>query len=191
MVTQQPAANTSDLEQALHQKMGEMQQQPSSAPAVTATPTPETGQPAPAVTPPPAQPAPEDNMAGQPPVSSNPEAIEKAQRALEEKMNEMQTTGSQTPATAQAPMETARPKNNFQPVNPSTVRTPSQPPVALPEPNPYMVQTPPGFTPLPPPPPAVSASKEQKLDKLLQLYMADKISPEEYHDQRAKILAGQ
>jgi len=33
------------------------------------------------------------------------------------------------------------------------------------------------------------SSKEQKLHDLLELYKADKISPTEYHEQRAKILA--
>jgi hypothetical protein len=39
------------------------------------------------------------------------------------------------------------------------------------------------------PPPAVSASKEERLQGLLQLYKADKLSPEQYHTERAKILA--
>lgn len=39
------------------------------------------------------------------------------------------------------------------------------------------------------PPPAVSASKEQRLQGLLQLYKADQLSPEQYHTERAKILA--
>jgi hypothetical protein len=33
-------------------------------------------------------------------------------------------------------------------------------------------------------------SKEDKLAQLLALYRADKISPEQYHEQRAAILAG-
>jgi len=32
-------------------------------------------------------------------------------------------------------------------------------------------------------------SKEDRLSELLDLYKADKISPAEYHDQRAKIIA--
>ncbi|HZV33804.1 MAG TPA: hypothetical protein VFB72_04440, partial [Verrucomicrobiae bacterium] len=38
-------------------------------------------------------------------------------------------------------------------------------------------------------PPALSGPKEQQLNQLLQLYKADKISPYEYHQERAKILA--
>jgi hypothetical protein len=41
------------------------------------------------------------------------------------------------------------------------------------------------------PPPPVSAEKVQKLDALLQQYKADQITPEQYHEERAKILAGQ
>ena len=44
------------------------------------------------------------------------------------------------------------------------------------------------FPPLQPPPPAVSATKQQQLDELLRKYMADEITPEQYHDQRARIL---
>jgi hypothetical protein len=44
---------------------------------------------------------------------------------------------------------------------------------------------------LPPgPPPPVSADKVQKLNILLQQYQADRITPEQYHQERAKILAG-
>jgi hypothetical protein len=48
----------------------------------------------------------------------------------------------------------------------------------------------PGLPPLEAPPPVVSAYKEQRLQELLQLYKEDKITPDEYHTQRAKILAG-
>jgi hypothetical protein len=40
------------------------------------------------------------------------------------------------------------------------------------------------------PPPPVSADKVQKLNALLQQYQADRITPEQYHQERAKILAG-
>jgi hypothetical protein len=41
-----------------------------------------------------------------------------------------------------------------------------------------------------PPPSAISTIKEQKLANLLQQYLANAISPEQYHKQRAEILAG-
>jgi hypothetical protein len=37
--------------------------------------------------------------------------------------------------------------------------------------------------------PAAMGSKEQRLGVLLQQYKADQITPQEYHAQRAKILA--
>jgi hypothetical protein len=46
------------------------------------------------------------------------------------------------------------------------------------------------FPPLQGPSPAISAEKEQRLQELLRKYQADQISPEEYHQQRAKILGG-
>ncbi len=46
-----------------------------------------------------------------------------------------------------------------------------------------------GFTPIVAPPLPISATKEQQLDALLAQYKADLISPEEYHKQRAAILA--
>jgi hypothetical protein len=66
------------------------------------------------------------------------------------------------------------------------------------EKQPEMVKTTPALemtkvsekTPAPvmPPPTAAELSREQKLNDLLQLYKSDKISPSEYHQERAKIL---
>jgi hypothetical protein len=39
------------------------------------------------------------------------------------------------------------------------------------------------------PPSSLSASKETRLAELLQRYKADQITPQEYHTQRAAILA--
>jgi hypothetical protein len=39
------------------------------------------------------------------------------------------------------------------------------------------------------PPSPLSAAKQQKLKDLLRLYQADQVTPEQYHQQRAKILA--
>jgi hypothetical protein len=45
------------------------------------------------------------------------------------------------------------------------------------------------LTPLPPPPLPISADKQRRLADLLVKYQADTITPEQYHQQRAKILA--
>jgi len=39
------------------------------------------------------------------------------------------------------------------------------------------------------PPTGLSAAKEQKLNELLTQYRQDLITPQQYHEQRAKILA--
>jgi hypothetical protein len=56
-----------------------------------------------------------------------------------------------------------------------TAKNPAQPAITLP--------------PLSGPPSSLSPAKQQKLDVLLQQYRADQISPEQYHEQRAKILS--
>jgi hypothetical protein len=50
-------------------------------------------------------------------------------------------------------------------------------------------QNPLGFAPIQGPPTGLSPEKEQQLQALLKDYEADKITPEQYHAQRAKILA--
>ena len=47
----------------------------------------------------------------------------------------------------------------------------------------------PAFPPIQAPPPAISADKDARLAELLRKYKADEITPEEYHQQRAKILS--
>ena len=47
----------------------------------------------------------------------------------------------------------------------------------------------PAFTPMEPPASPVSSDKATRLAELLRKYKADEITPEEYHQQRAKILA--
>jgi hypothetical protein len=49
----------------------------------------------------------------------------------------------------------------------------------------------PALKPLAGPPLPISAEKEQRLTELLQKYKADQITPEQYHTERAKILAEQ
>jgi hypothetical protein len=80
---------------------------------------------------------------------------------------------------------------------------PTPPPVrrtAQPQPKPEVSKKPRQTTPTPEPrplyalpkgpPPPVSAEKVEKLSILLQQYQADRITPEQYHQERAKILAG-
>ena len=48
----------------------------------------------------------------------------------------------------------------------------------------------PAFPQLQGPPLSISAEKQQRLQELLRRYQADEISPAQYHEERAKILAG-
>jgi hypothetical protein len=56
-----------------------------------------------------------------------------------------------------------------------------------------VASVPPGYMPVPAPstPPVIptAGSKEQRLAELLRLYKSDQITPTEYHEQRAKIIA--
>ena len=47
----------------------------------------------------------------------------------------------------------------------------------------------PALTPIQVPPPAISADKQTRLAELLRKYKADQLTPEEDHQQRAKILS--
>jgi hypothetical protein len=98
------------------------------------------------------------------PAPVDPETIAKARAALEQKMKQLET---QPPAPVSAPAP------------------------ASPEPasrKPKVVKTAQPFPPIAGPPPAVSANKQERLTELLRKYRADEITPEEYHQQRAKIL---
>jgi hypothetical protein len=99
------------------------------------------------------------------PTPANPETLAKAQAALEQKMKELD---------AQPPVVTAAP-------GPAPAQTPTTKPKTL--------KGPLAFPPLQGPPPAVAADKGQRLQELLRKYRADQVTPEEYHQQRAKILA--
>jgi hypothetical protein len=54
---------------------------------------------------------------------------------------------------------------------------------------PAIVKGAPAFPPIQSPPPSISTDKQQRLAELLRKYKAEEITPEEYHQQRAKILS--
>ncbi len=54
---------------------------------------------------------------------------------------------------------------------------------------PTMSKKAPAMAPIAGPPNPLSADKQQRLAELLKKYKADQVSPEEYHKERAKILA--
>ena len=69
---------------------------------------------------------------------------------------------------------------------PAAAPGPGQPAAAKPAPT---AKNAPAFQPLPVPVLPLSGDKQQKLAELLRKYRADEITPEQYHTERAKILA--
>jgi hypothetical protein len=152
---------------------------PAPAPAVKAAPV--VAQPAPApvvapvpapVTAPTAQAAPKAALVAPPAADS--ETLAKAREAMRKKMTELD---AQPPveASAVAPAAAAKPEAKpmaEKPAKKSTKVTGAQ-----------------AFPPIQGPASTVPADKQARLAELLQKYRADQVTPEEYHAQRAKILA--
>ncbi len=164
-------------------------QKPQPPPPPVQQPVVSQSAPAPVSTPPP-PPAPKPAKTKAPAAASNfapapgttPENTQtdyRLQNALQQRMTETQTPPIEEQATPPTPSrKEKRVANNPPPAQPSG--SASTPP---PQPAP---------APLPPmqgPPSSISSGKQQKLDALLQQYKADQITPQEYHEQRAKILA--
>jgi hypothetical protein len=180
--------------EAMRQKMAEL----GTKPAPTNTPVPAPPQPvvpttpvivvppppvAPVVPPPaavlatPAVPPPATVVTA-PPQRASPELQAQALEALRQKKAELDaqepTVAVKTPtapmspiAPAPMPMPKTRSTSTAAPVFPTATAAPQYPAV----------------------PTMLSGSKEQRLAELLQLYKSDRITPAEYHQQRAKILA--
>jgi hypothetical protein len=204
--------NSHEIEDALHQKMLETHAQPPPAPAMTAQPAPapaeHPAEVAPAPAPPTVAPAAEPIQPASPPVTSTrthrvsktaaaqttndnakwgaveitpgmgQEQMNQAQQALQEKMSQM------GPEPKQENLKEAT-SNEVKPES-RAVRAPAQASTTAAKRAPVTKTK---LPPLPAPPSPVSASKEQQLQNLLQQYTSDQISPEQYHQQRAKILS--
>jgi hypothetical protein len=153
-------------------------------------------------------------MAAPPPVDSD--KIAKAREAVRQKIKELETQpAAEVPAVAPAaakPAPTAKPvavkpqEPMAKPEAKPKVEKPAlaakpvaakpKEPIAKPEAKPVAekpakknVKGTAAFPQIQGPPPSVSADKEQRLQELLRKYKADQVTPEEYHQQRAKILA--
>jgi cell division septation protein DedD len=123
------------------------------------------------------------------------DTIVKAREALRQKMKDLET---QPPAEvpAVAPV-VAKPAAEAKPVakpeakpQPAATPQPVVTPVAeKPPKKPTKVTGTSAFPPIEGPASSVSAEKQARLDELLRKYRADQVTPEEYHQQRAKILA--
>ena len=143
------------------------------APVVVAPPVVQT--PAPAAVPAPS--APMFQPVAAPAMDSDAQA--KARAALLQKMSEIE---SQSPATPMPAPEKVVVKETEKPV----VKMETPAPVVM-QPKPVMVAEP-MVKPIETPALPISATKEERLQALLQKYKADQITPEEYHTERAKIM---
>ena len=98
------------------------------------------------------------------------------------------TPAAAKPVAANPQEPTAKPQ--VKPLPAATPQPAATPVAERPAKKPANLKGPLAFPPLQGPPPSISADKEQRLQELLRKYKADQITPEEYHQQRAKILAG-
>lgn len=160
------------------QQMPPPQTAPNTAPHAVSQPAPVVSAPAPTQS----APATTPNYSTPPSTSSaNTEQTENLRNDMRAQMMQQQAVSG----ASNAPGQTSQPWNApYTPPQSQSKQkhvarsaTPSQQPA-------------PNLPPLAAPATGLSAAKQQKLDQLLQLYRADQITPQEYHDQRAKILAG-
>ena len=115
------------------------------------------------------------------PPSAAPGDIDKAREAMRGKLATLEPPPSTTPVEATDPKRKAA-ENAAETVS-EKPKTPKPPKPA------ELQKTAPVFEPLTGPPLPISDAKQQKLKDLLRLYQADQLTPEQYHQQRAKILA--
>jgi hypothetical protein len=175
---------------ALLQQMNEMPPQPATPAPIIVTPSavkvetpvpvvvapPVVQVPAPASAPAPS--APMFQPVAVPALDSDAQA--KARAALLQKMSEIE---SQSPATPMPAPEKVVVKETQKPL----VKMETPAPVVM-QPKPAVVAEP-TVKPIETPALPISATKEERLQALLQKYKTDQITPEEYHTERTKIMA--
>lgn len=182
---------------ALEQKLNELQMQsqavipPQREAAPAAVPAPAVE---PAVAAAPSAPAP---VLALPPAADS-ESIAKAREALRQKLAELEAQPAQpivqpapapAPAAAEpAPAATTVVQKAAAPAG-EAAAAPAPAPKQKPAKKSVSPQVTQSFPQIEGPAPAVAADKQQRLDELLRKYRADQVTPEEYHQQRAKILA--
>ena len=170
------------LREAMRQKMAELEAQ-STVPSATTNPSPATAKPKHK-----SQSSVAQSTSAQPPV--NQESITKARETLHQQMKELESQPpAATPAANPAPKVAGSQPGQKSPEAKSSETagksdTQPKPDKAIKKPAKGTA-----FPPIPVPPPAISADKDARLAELLRKYKADEITPEEYHQQRAKILS--
>jgi len=188
---QEAATNSAAPPAVVVTPSGAAQEQPAPPATVTTTPAATETQ-SPATEPAETQPAPAI-------IPADNDAQAAARAALNQKMQELDeqeaATNSVTlPVITIAPV-VAAPEQTSHPVETQPAPTAQvQAPAAAPTPTPSAadVNYPGkelGLKPIEAPAPPISADKQAQLQALLAKYMADQVSPEEYQQQRAAILA--
>jgi hypothetical protein len=188
---QEAATNSAAPPEVVVTPSGAAQEQP--APPATVTTTPAATEVQPPVT------APAETQPAPTIIPANNDAQAAARAALNQKMQELDeqeaATNSVTlPVITIAPV-VAAPEQTSHPVETQPAPTAQvQAPAAAPTPTPSAadVNYPGkelGLKPIEAPAPPISADKQAQLQALLAKYMADQVSPEEYQQQRAAILA--
>ena len=164
-----------------------------------ATPPPQQAAPVTPVAPPPA-PATATVVVETPQVfenvpASDPESMARAREAMRQKMQELQSTPSAAPAPAVTP-EPAKPVVAVAPPPAAPKPTPAAEPAPGPTPKPQPKVSPApvatatsNYKPIEAPASPFSTAKQAKLNEILARYRADAITAQEYHAQRAAIIA--
>jgi hypothetical protein len=162
--------------EALRQKMNELEIQPT-----IATP----GQPAPVVAP--STPAPASVVQPLPVATQRAPALAPAAQSATPTLVAPAPASEESIAKARVALD--RELKQLDALPPVAAGGANAPPALVPAKPTKKSQILLSFPPLLSPPSAVPAAKEQRLQELLRKYRADQVTPEEYHQQRAKILA--
>ncbi|HEU5122674.1 MAG TPA: hypothetical protein VFW05_01280 [Verrucomicrobiae bacterium] len=175
--TPAPAHRASDeaiekAREALRQKMSELENTAPAEPATTS---------APAVVQQPATetPAMQENIFQTPPPAVSENDVEKAREALREKMSEIEKQKAAAKTEVVSAPANKEPEKAEQPKVEKAEK--SKEVTRRKDPN--------AFPPLSAPPTGLTAEQEQRLAELLEQYKADKLTPDQYHEARAKVLA--
>jgi hypothetical protein len=126
-------------------------------------------------------------------VPTDTEEMAKARRALRDKLIETQAAYGFAPVTVPVQLPPRDSEDSYKVRE--ALRQKMDAPAAAPSAPPAAVvrRAPPGanaFTPMPRVQSPLANEKQQKLQELLRRYQADELTPSQYHEQRAKILAG-
>jgi len=98
--------------------------------------------------------------------------------------------GEQAPPAAEKPKKPVPTKPTVATTEPPPAKTPAKPVKQPKQPTAQMTPVQEAtYKPLEGPASPVNASQRQRLDELLSRYQADQVTPEQYHQERAKILA--